>query len=80
MCFHDDWGDNDAPVPSKTNGISNTDYWLGEILACIHGDGGHYLATHGPEKSTLDAIEKICRLITELDNVTYQLKQFENYK
>lgn len=33
-------------------------HWLGELLAMIHGDGGHYRAEHGDAKATLDAIAK----------------------
>lgn len=29
--------------------------WLGELLATIHRDGGHYQATHGTEKAVADA-------------------------
>lgn len=32
---------------------------LGELLAVIHGDGGHYQSDHGSEKATKDAIDKI---------------------
>ena len=31
---------------------------LGNLLAIIHGDGGHYQAKHGDEKATEDAIAK----------------------
>lgn len=33
-------------------------HWLGNLLAIIHGDGGHYQAKHGDEKATKDAIAK----------------------
>lgn len=33
--------------------------WLGELLAVIHRDGGHYQALHGDEKSVEDAIAKV---------------------
>lgn len=42
------------------------DYWLGQLLACLHADGGHYQGTHGTEKAAQDAIsahyEKIMAL------------------
>lgn len=31
---------------------------LGNLLAIIHGDGGHYQAKHGDDKATADAIAK----------------------
>lgn len=35
---------------------------LGNLLAIIHGDGGHYQAEHGNEKATTDAIAKYYEL------------------
>lgn len=32
---------------------------VGELLAIIHGDGGHYQAEHGVEKAAQDAIAKV---------------------
>lgn len=37
-------------------------YWLGELLAVIHRDGGHYLSAHGIKKASKDALEEIIRL------------------
>src|SRR4051812_12214021 len=34
------------------------EHWLGELLAVIHCDGGHYQAQHGDEKAVKDAIDK----------------------
>lgn len=34
------------------------EHWLGELLAIVHCDGGHYQARHGTEKAVADAIEK----------------------
>lgn len=39
--------------------MSPYDYFLGELLAVIHHDGGHYQAEHGAKKATADAIEII---------------------
>ena len=41
----------------------NADFWLGELLAVIHGDGGHYRAEHGNEKATKDALAKWSELV-----------------
>lgn len=36
-----------------------------ELLAILHGDGGHYTAEHGIEKSAIDALEKHTRRVHE---------------
>lgn len=38
---------------------------IGELLAVIHGDGGHYLARHGVEKAATDALPKVYALMQE---------------
>lgn len=35
---------------------------LGNLLARIHGDGGHYQQQHGTDKAALDADAKVCDL------------------
>lgn len=35
---------------------------IGELLAVIHGDGGHYRAQHGTDKACLDALSIIYKL------------------
>ena len=32
--------------------------WIGELMAVMHADGGHYLAKHGMEKAIGDAMDK----------------------
>jgi hypothetical protein len=39
--------------------------WFGEVMAMLHGDGGHYLAKHGAEKAALDAVAKYHALVAE---------------
>jgi hypothetical protein len=41
--------------------------WFGEVMAMLHGDGGHYLAKHGAEKAALDAVDKYHALVAERD-------------
>jgi hypothetical protein len=41
--------------------------WFGEVMAMLHGDGGHYLAKHGPEKAALDAVARFRELDAERD-------------
>jgi len=38
------------------------EYHLGNLLALIHGDGGHYLDKYGMEKAVQDAIIEHVRL------------------
>ena len=64
---------------------------LGELLAVLHADGGHYQYEHGTEKAVADAITKYYELtrqlaeLTEWDNqigrTNYELrKQLEGEK
>ena len=39
---------------------------LGNLLAVIHGDGGHYIDAHGWDKAQADAEEKVARVMTGL--------------
>ena len=50
--------------------------WVGELLAVMHADGGHYLAKHGMEKSIGDAMDKyhaMHRRIAELEAAIEEL-------
>lgn len=38
---------------------------LGNLLAVIHGDGGHYIDAHGWEKAQADAEKKIAKVMTD---------------
>lgn len=52
----------------------NTDsYYLGELLAVLHGDGGHYQDEHGTEKSVEDAITKYYNLRARIEELTDEL-------
>jgi hypothetical protein len=50
-------------------------YWLGDLLAVIHGDGGHYQEKHGTEQAAQDALGKIFRERKELDRVQWELEE-----
>ena len=39
---------------------------LGELLAVLHADGGHYQYEHGTEKAVADAITKHYELVKQL--------------
>ena len=42
--------------------MKSAKHYLGELLAVIHGDGGHYQGIHGNEQATKDALEIIYTL------------------
>lgn len=46
---------------------------LGELLAVIHGDGGHYQALQGSENATRDAIKKVNDVRIALDAAEYKI-------
>ena len=46
-----------------------------EVMAAMHGDGGHYLAKHGPVKAAGDAIYKWYSLKQELAEALELLKR-----
>lgn len=43
---------------------------LGELLATIHRDGGHYQIKHGTEKAVRDAIDIVLSMRARLDDQT----------
>jgi len=49
---------------------------LSNILAVIHGDGGHYEDEHGIEKATKDAIEKFYSKCNEIEELKYFFNDF----
>jgi len=48
---------------------------LGELLATLHGDGGHYEAEHGTDKAVTDAIARYYAKLTEADAEQYRLRE-----
>lgn len=46
----------------------DTEQAMGDLLAVIHRDGGHYIETHGWKKACEDALEEVnkMRLIIEM--------------
>lgn len=46
---------------------------LGEILAVIHGDGGHYTGEHGISKSVADAHATWAAVVRERDELRAQI-------
>lgn len=52
-----------------------TERHLGEILANIHSDGGHYQSDHGTAKAVADAHEKITQMRVEIDKAEAALQR-----
>jgi len=48
---------------------------LGNLLAVLHGDGGHYEAEHGTDKSVADALEKYYNNLRTTDATLYALRE-----
>lgn len=45
---------------------------VGNLLAVIHGDGGHYLAKVGLEQACIDAEAVVTQLRKEISNLQYK--------
>lgn len=54
---------NAAPVVQPNSDAAH----LGNLLAVIHGGGGHYQSEHGDQKAVADAIQKISDMRVALD-------------
>jgi len=48
---------------------------LKNLLAIIHRDGGHYVAEHGLEEATDDAIAIVGFLREQLDSIEYDTRE-----
>ena len=57
--------------------VSEPDHHLYNLLAVIHGDGGHHTTRVGDRQSVEDAIEKRGKLLTKLENLQTKLKTVE---
>ena len=53
---------------------------LGELLAVLHADGGHYQYEHGTEKAVADAITKHYELVKQLAEHKADAERFRNIK
>jgi hypothetical protein len=47
---------------------------LANLLAIIHGDGGHHAEKHGLYESAAEAIQLWYKLKTEVDNCSHQIQ------
>jgi hypothetical protein len=55
--------------------LQRAEHLLRDLLALIHGDGGHYAAKHGLEKATTDAETVLNDRLVELDSAEYKVAQ-----
>jgi len=53
--------------------LENADRLLGELLAVIHGDGGHHRRKHGDDESVKAALDRFYKLREDLDELQYTL-------
>ena len=53
---------------------------LGELLAVLHADGGHYQYEHGTEKAVADAITKHYELVKQLAEHKADAERYRNIK
>lgn len=57
------------------NKAKESEHWLGELLAVIHCDGGHYQSEHGVIKATQDAISKRSAMVVEIDSLKAKVER-----
>lgn len=57
--FHDH-GCRYRNIQRTINDLEEIKQKVGDLLATIHRDGGHYTSQHGLEKSLADAINVVC--------------------
>lgn len=55
--------------------IAEREQQLGNLLAVMHGDGGHYISDNGWAKAATDAEAKYLRLNQSIDSLTTQLSE-----
>lgn len=51
------------------------EHYLRQLLAVIHGDGGHYVEENGFHKATEDALGRIHFLRGKIDRAMYELSR-----
>lgn len=61
------WPLDGADAQALEGALANVEHLLGELLADIHGDGGHYRAEHGLEASCRAAHKRIESLRAQLE-------------
>lgn len=64
-----------ASVRHEPDPPYGSEAWLfRELMAMMHGDGGHYHAQHGRQKAFDDAVKKYYALVTKADQPTVVTK------
>lgn len=67
--------DDVVTLKLKVEQLEKSYRYFSDLLAVIHGDGGHYQAMHGDEKAFVDAIFKLNNLRSYADRLAYLLKE-----
>jgi FtsZ-binding cell division protein ZapB len=57
------------PLRAELQSLKEENAIVRELLPIIHGDGGHYVGKHGLNKAVEDAIEIVCSLKEEIDEL-----------
>lgn len=59
-----------ASVQHEPDPVYGSEAWMfRELMAVMHGDGGHYHAQHGAKKAYEDACAKYYRLVSATETV-----------
>jgi hypothetical protein len=64
-----------SQVAGLTEGAEKLRGHLGNLLAVVHGDGGHYEAEHGTDKAVVDALERYYDNLRTTDATLYALRE-----
>lgn len=67
--------DDVVALKLKVEQLEKSYKYFSDLLAVIHGDGGHYQAMHGDEKAAVDAIFKVNNLRSYVDRLANLLKE-----
>jgi hypothetical protein len=67
--------EHSEPTPYNIAKLEKSHKYFSDLLAVIHGDGGHYQAMHGDEKAFVDAIFKLNNLRSYANRLAYLLKE-----
>ena len=72
--YYDDYEAAECKIAEQEVRIKELDQSLGNLLAIIHGDGGHYYAKHGAKKAVNDAHAKYCGMLVRIDELASLLQ------
>ena len=74
LCWHGQHAERESILVAEIERLRAHASALAEVMAMIHGDGGHYLAKHGPTKAAEDAAKKHAKLCAEVEAMRAELR------